>query len=69
MRALKCLLDFVDQRHNFGESIDYEQGGILHVNDDGDYHCFEITDEQLEQLEENPSIELALKFKKENEKR
>lgn len=58
MELSKCILDFVDQRHGMGESIDYENG-ILHVNDCGDYYCFEITDEQLKQLEENHSIELA----------
>jgi len=62
MKESKCLLDFVDQRHGMGEALDYENG-ILYVYDSGDYSKFPITDEQLKQLEENPSIKLALSFK------
>lgn len=63
IKYVKCLLDFVDQKWGMGESIDLYEGNHIIVNDAGDVHRFNITNEQLSQLEENPSVELALSFK------
>ena len=60
---ITCLLDSVDQKWGMGVSIDIYEGNYLVVNDAGDVYEFSVTDEQLRQLKDDPSIELALKFK------